>query len=98
MSDVEYLLDNGLVAGRQESQFREVTHELLELIIPMFDDIPLIRIHGDLHAANILMDADMNVMLIDFDDMATGPAVHDLWMLLEAEVSDEAEGDEDSKS
>ncbi|HAH61806.1 MAG TPA: hypothetical protein DCL73_06890, partial [Treponema sp.] len=52
------------------------------------------RIHGDCHRGNILeqftspspSSADTEdssiITLIDFDDMMTGPAVQDLWLLL----------------
>jgi len=40
-----------------------------------------IRLHGDCHASNILMDND-TPYFVDFDDCKTGPAVQDLWMLL----------------
>ncbi|PKG39201.1 serine/threonine protein kinase [Psychromonas sp. Urea-02u-13] len=40
-----------------------------------------IRLHGDCHASNILMDRD-TPYLVDFDDCKIGPAVQDLWMLL----------------
>lgn len=40
-----------------------------------------IRLHGDCHASNILMDND-TPYLVDFDDCKMGPAVQDIWMLL----------------
>ncbi len=39
------------------------------------------RLHGDLHLGNLLLrDGRFNVL--DFDDMAIGPAVQDLWLAL----------------
>tara|TARA_R110001583_G_scaffold51161_2_gene159696 strand:- start:19404 stop:20396 length:993 start_codon:yes stop_codon:yes gene_type:complete len=40
-----------------------------------------IRLHGDCHASNILMNNDMPAF-VDFDDCKMGPAMQDLWMLL----------------
>ncbi len=40
-----------------------------------------IRLHGDLHAGNILWTDDGPVVM-DFDDCASGPALADLWMFL----------------
>ena len=45
------------------------------------------RIHGDCHRGNILeqfLSSSENsiITLIDFDDMMTGPAIQDLWLLL----------------
>lgn len=42
---------------------------------------PELRLHGDLHAGNILWTDDGPVVM-DFDDCATGPALADLWMFL----------------
>jgi Ser/Thr protein kinase RdoA (MazF antagonist) len=39
------------------------------------------RIHADLHLGNVL-DRDGRLRLLDFDDMAVGPAVQDVWLAL----------------
>ena len=44
-------------------------------------DCPLLRLHGDLHAGNILWTAD-GPLVLDFDDCMSGPAIQDLWMFL----------------
>jgi len=56
---------------------------LQEKVTAQFNKYPYqeIRLHGDLHASNILMDNDEHY-LVDFDDCKTGPAIQDLWMLL----------------
>ena len=41
-----------------------------------------IRLHGDCHKGNILERPDEGLMMIDFDDMLSGPPVQDLWLLL----------------
>ena len=41
----------------------------------------IIRLHGDCHASNILVN-DNSPYFVDFDDCKMGPAVQDLWMLL----------------
>lgn len=41
----------------------------------------LFRIHGDLHPGNIL-ERDGQWWILDLDDMVTGPAMQDFWMLL----------------
>lgn len=43
---------------------------------------PIIPLHGDLHRGNILDRMDEGLLLIDFDDAMSGPAVQDLWMLM----------------
>jgi Ser/Thr protein kinase RdoA (MazF antagonist) len=62
--------------------YADAGDDLLDLISPLFDDVELIRVHGDLHAQNLLERADEPLHLIDFDDMVLGPAVQDIWMLL----------------
>jgi Ser/Thr protein kinase RdoA (MazF antagonist) len=39
------------------------------------------RLHGDLHLGNVLL-RDGLLRVLDFDDMAVGPAVQDLWLAL----------------
>ncbi len=81
-SDVNYLLDQNLIPEPYKSEFVKLTGELTEVITPLFHNIELLRIHGDCHAGNILERPGEGLMLIDFDDMVTGPAVQDLWLLL----------------
>lgn len=46
-----------------------------------------IRLHGDLHAGNILWRD--SVILVDFDDCRQGPAVQDLWMMLSGDRNEQ---------
>ncbi|KAB0598375.1 serine/threonine protein kinase [Cupriavidus gilardii] len=55
-------------------------------------DVAMLRLHGDCHRGNLLwIDADQarggsaGPHFVDFDDSRTGPAVQDLWMLLEGD-------------
>jgi Ser/Thr protein kinase RdoA (MazF antagonist) len=43
--------------------------------------VPLQRIHADLHLGNVLVREGV-LRLLDFDDMATGPPVQDLWLAI----------------
>lgn len=63
-------------------QVARLAEELIDLATPRFDDAAYLRIHGDCHRANILCRPDEPFRLIDFDDMAEGPAAQDLWMML----------------
>jgi Ser/Thr protein kinase RdoA (MazF antagonist) len=80
-ADIAQLLDGGFVPQHLEYDFHTVASELMDVIESMFDDTEYIRIHGDCHTGNVLH-TDEGIMLIDFDDMAIGPPVQDLWMLL----------------
>ena len=47
-----------------------------------------LRIHGDFHAGNILT-RDEDILLVDFDDTVTGPAMQDIWKLLSGPESEQ---------
>ncbi|MCP3965256.1 MAG: serine/threonine protein kinase [Lentisphaerae bacterium] len=85
-NQLEHLLEGRYISPMYEQQFERVVRELLEEIDPMFEDIEYIRIHADLHRANILERPDEGLMVIDFDDMMEGPPVQDLWLLLPEHV------------
>ncbi|HBA82664.1 MAG TPA: serine/threonine protein kinase [Verrucomicrobia bacterium] len=79
---LEYtLLSDFVVPGLQE-RYETAVRAVTDLIAPLFDGVENIRIHGDCHFGNILQRPGEPFHLIDFDDMAAGPAVQDLWMLL----------------
>ncbi|KLN65286.1 serine/threonine protein kinase [Vibrio sp. VPAP30] len=50
------------------------------------DSTDLIRLHGDCHPGNILWRD--GPMFVDLDDSRNGPAIQDLWMLLNGERAD----------
>lgn len=82
VKDIAQLLDGGFVSKNCLKEFKNVTGQIMDSIVGLFDDIEYIRIHGDCHRANILERPDEGLMIIDFDDMMTGPPVQDLWLLL----------------
>ena len=79
--DVADLAEAGVITPMHRGQFADVTGEILELIPPLFEGMDAIRIHGDCHCGNLLERPGEGILVIDFDDMATGPPVQDLWML-----------------
>lgn len=85
---IQYLLDHHLQSADLSRRFEEAVDPVLDLIEPLFDDADTIRIHGDCHKNNMLWRPDEPLSLIDFDDMANGPAVQDLWMLLPGREQD----------
>lgn len=81
-NQMRHLLDGHYVSAMYHDEFERIVSELLEIIDPLFEDIEYIRIHADLHRANILERPGEGLMIIDFDDMMEGPPVQDLWLLL----------------
>ena len=64
-------------------RFTDLCGEIAEISAGAFPPgDSFLRLHGDLHRANILQRPGEGLILIDFDDMLTGPPVQDLWMLL----------------
>lgn len=49
--------------------------------------VDTLRIHGDCHAGNILC-RDETMLFVDLDDCRTGPAVQDMWLLLNGEATE----------
>ncbi len=80
-NDLDYLLSNVIPAAYRTS-YRNLVNELIDISTPLFSRTEQIRIHGDLHRGNILDRMEEGLLIIDFDDMAMGPAVQDLWLLL----------------
>jgi Ser/Thr protein kinase RdoA (MazF antagonist) len=84
-STVEHLnftLDSGTLCSKYGDAYEDTVNDLIDLITPLFEDIAVQRIHGDCHRQNILYRPGEGYHLLDFDDMAVGPAVHDLWLML----------------
>ncbi len=77
-----YILQSGTVAAPLLRPYEQTVTGLIDLMTPLFEGVPTLRVHGDCHRANILCRPDEGFHLLDFDDMAVGPAVQDLWLLL----------------
>ncbi|GAA3573755.1 serine/threonine protein kinase [Marinobacter xestospongiae] len=61
--------------------------DLIDQCARLIDDageVATLRLHGDCHAGNLLV-RDEQILLVDLDDCRTGPAIQDLWLLLNGE-------------
>jgi Ser/Thr protein kinase RdoA (MazF antagonist) len=81
-SFVDELLADRLVHPGCVEEFAAACRGTLESIGPLFDAAPAQRIHGDCHRGNVIDRPGEGLALIDFDDMMSGPAVQDLWLVL----------------
>jgi len=65
-------------------KFQSTYRELAALVEAAFErestEVPVLRLHGDLHKGNML-NGNEGWFLLDFDDSLTGPAVQDVWMM-----------------
>jgi Ser/Thr protein kinase RdoA (MazF antagonist) len=81
------LLDQGIIHPEVANELETLCIGVIEKLAPRFEHIAMRRIHGDCHRGNILDRlggglGGEGLYVIDFDDMMTGPAVQDLWLLL----------------
>jgi len=86
-ASLDTLLEGPWIEPALHDSFEDVGSALLEAVEERFAEMEGIgqrRLHGDLHPGNVLW-RDDRPHLVDFDDARTGPAVQDLWMLLDAE-------------
>lgn len=82
-----YLLEHGFIPTDLRAAYHSLLDDLLRRIRTGFERAGTprqIRLHGDFHRGNILWSDDA-IHLVDFDDCRMGPAVQDLWMLLEGD-------------
>jgi Ser/Thr protein kinase RdoA (MazF antagonist) len=80
----DFVLDGDWMPDYLAIKYAELTDELLgeiELRVEGWGGARLGRIHGDCHRGNILW-TDAGPHFVDLDDCQSGPAIHDLWMLL----------------
>lgn len=54
--------------------------QAFSLLLPIFQNLPVQRIHGDFHRGNIVW-TSAGPIAVDFDDCLTGPVEQDLWLL-----------------
>ena len=88
-SALQRLFESGAAQGAYADDFHDLALDVIDTSEELFpDSSEFIRIHGDFHMANVLDRLDEGLMAIDFDDMANGPAVQDLWLLLPGSPKD----------
>jgi Ser/Thr protein kinase RdoA (MazF antagonist) len=72
-----------LLPAQEREGYASASESLLNQIQERFDTVDSvpIRLHGDCHHGNILW-TEEGPHFVDLDDCRNGPAVQDLWMLL----------------
>lgn len=81
---VDYLLDNNFIPAENREAYESIADLVLDGVEACFDrvgDVHEIRLHGDFHPGNVLVDQD-RLHIVDLDDCRHGPAVQDLWMFM----------------
>jgi len=82
LGHLQYILDSGTMAAQYRDEYEKTVMGLVDLIAPLFEDAATLRLHADCHCGNILYRPNEGYHLLDFDDMAVGPAAQDLWLIL----------------
>jgi Ser/Thr protein kinase RdoA (MazF antagonist) len=79
------LQDAKVIPPDFQTAWDRVSKRFCETSFPLFKNIDMTSIHGDCHRGNLIYRPGEGIFLVDFDDMAVGPAIQDLWMLLPGE-------------
>jgi Ser/Thr protein kinase RdoA (MazF antagonist) len=85
--NLDFLLESEALPERIEEAYADTVEELCELAAPWFAEAEpsFRRIHGDCHLGNLIWadnPSHEGPFWVDFDDMVTGPAVQDLWLIV----------------
>ncbi len=86
----EFLLHSDFIPLSLQSAYESLSRDLIDKMQSEFAavDYRVIRIHGDCHPGNILW-RDETPLYVDFDDCRCGPAIQDIWMLLNGDQQDQ---------
>jgi Ser/Thr protein kinase RdoA (MazF antagonist) len=83
-ANTEFLVRENWVPADLRPAWDSLIPDLIEHCKRRMEDagsVHHLRIHGDCHAGNILC-RDEQMLFVDLDDCRTGPAIQDLWLLL----------------
>jgi len=86
----DYLLAHRFLPAPLEPAYRAAVDLALDGVGRCYEragSVRAIRVHGDVHAGNILW-TDRGPHFVDLDDARMAPAVQDLWMLLPGDRAD----------
>jgi len=83
-NSLNFLIENNFIPDELKHNYQLAAKQVLEIIDQQFNyynELPIIRLHGDLHIGNILW-TDSGPHIVDLDDCMMGVAIQDIWMLL----------------
>lgn len=90
-ASADYLLEHDFIPQELRPAYEGITGMLFDGIDGSFDragDVAQIRLHGDFHPGNVLVQ-ETRLHIVDLDDARTGPPVQDLWMFLSGDRSEQ---------
>lgn len=83
---IDFILDGDWLPEYLVDRYEALAGELVDRAAEALEAIQpaTLRLHGDCHRGNVLW-TDAGPHFVDLDDCLTGPAIQDLWMLLDGE-------------
>ncbi|MDH5630044.1 MAG: serine/threonine protein kinase [Gammaproteobacteria bacterium] len=81
---LDYLLTHQFLPAHVEESYQTIAQHIIDACQEIFDrmsHIQILRLHGDCHPSNVMW-TDDGPHFVDFDDSRMGPAVQDIWMLI----------------
>ncbi|MDG2107520.1 MAG: serine/threonine protein kinase [Woeseiaceae bacterium] len=91
IQSINYLIDNEFIPEQNHEAYESVAKLVLDGVEACFDragDTLEIRLHGDFHPGNVLINQD-RLHIVDLDDCRHGPAMQDLWMFLSGDKEEQ---------
>ncbi|HOP63602.1 MAG TPA: serine/threonine protein kinase [Spirochaetota bacterium] len=83
LKPLEFLIENNFLPDHIRDRYSNAVKEIAGIYSSLAADVPVHRIHGDCHPGNLLKGVN-GFFFLDFDDFLTGPAVQDIWMLIQS--------------
>ena len=75
------ILEKASLSPGVRARYSDSVRRLVDVATPRFAEARQIPIHADFHRGNVLR-TPQGWLVLDFDDMAHGPAVQDFWLIL----------------
>ncbi|MFH1542814.1 MAG: serine/threonine protein kinase, partial [bacterium] len=79
---LETLFKTDYLLPEFEQPFKQAAELFIKKADPKFNEQDFFLIHGDCHKGNLIHRPNEGIFIVDFDDIAFGPAIQDLWLLL----------------
>lgn len=81
IANLKHLIDSRILPDDVRPAYQATVEQICQISEPWFQAATMHRIHGDCHRGNLL-DGREGMFFVDFDDMVTGPAAQDMWLLI----------------
>jgi len=88
LASLSFLLQEKHIPPHIQNDYADCVRKICELSAPGFAAATKHRVHGDCHLGNLLFGRG-GYFWVDFDDMVTGPAIQDLWLMMPGRYKDE---------